>query len=62
MALFRRPKDDGSDADWVPTDDACDFSLSERQRQIHKVAETRRLMAKLWAQIEERWRNPWRQG
>jgi hypothetical protein len=62
MALFRRPKDDGEDADWLPADDAVDFSLSERQRQIHKNRETYRLMAKLYAQIQERWRHPWRQA
>lgn len=60
MALFRRPKDDG-DAEWVPTDDAADFCLSERQRQIRKNKDTYRQMAKLWAVIQERWRFPWRQ-
>ena len=61
MALFRRPRDDGEDADWVPQDDAVDYCLSERQRQIHKNAETRKAMARLWEQIQERWRHPWRQ-
>ena len=61
MALFRRPRDDGGDADWVPTDDAVDFPLSARQEQIRKNAETRKVMEKLWEQIQERLRNPWRQ-
>jgi hypothetical protein len=60
VALFRFPKDNG-DAEWVPTDDAADFCLTERQKQIRKIAETRKHMEKLWAQIEERWRHPWRQ-
>jgi hypothetical protein len=62
MALFRRPKDNGDDAEWVPSDDMGDFHVSKRQQQIHRAAETRRHMVKLWAQIEERWRNPWRQA
>jgi hypothetical protein len=61
VAFFRRPKDDGDGHEWVPTDDAADFCLTERQKQIRKIAETRKQMEKLWAQIEERWRHPWRQ-
>jgi len=61
VALFRRPKDDGDDAPWVPADDAHDYALSERQKQIHRAAETRKHMERLWAVIQERWRNPWRQ-
>jgi hypothetical protein len=60
MALFRRSKDE-NESEWVPTDDAADFALTERQKQIRRIAETRKHMEKLWAQIEERLRNPWRQ-
>jgi hypothetical protein len=61
VALFRRPKDDGGDAEWVPTDDMADFACSERQRLIRKNKDTVKRMEKLWAEIQERWRNPWRQ-
>jgi hypothetical protein len=60
VALFRRPKDE-NESEWVPTDDAADFSLTERQKQIRRIAENRKHVEKLWAQIEERWRHPWRQ-
>jgi hypothetical protein len=61
VALFRRPRDDGGDADWVPTDDAVDFPLSARQERIRKNRETYRQMEKLWLTIQERLRNPWKQ-
>jgi hypothetical protein len=62
--LFRRPKGDEGDDEGprLPADDAGDFCLSEAQRRIRKNAETRKMMEKLWAQIEERWRDPWKQG
>jgi hypothetical protein len=61
MSIFRRPRDGDDEEQWVPTDDMADFCLSERQRQIRKVAETRKVMEKLWAQIQDNLRHPWRQ-
>lgn len=61
MYPFRRPRDEPDDDRNLPIDDSADFCLTTRQQQIRKNAETRKQMERLWAQIQERWRNPWKQ-
>jgi hypothetical protein len=45
-----------------PADDATDFRVSELQRISREQRDTYRKMEKLWNEIQERLRNPWRQA
>jgi hypothetical protein len=59
----RRDEDDDEDeAPRGPADDAVNFRVSELQRISREQRDTYRKMEKLWNEIQERLRNPWRQA
>jgi hypothetical protein len=57
---FRR-RDEDEDEAGIPADDAGNFGVSELQRISREHRDTYRKMSKLWDEIQERLRNPWRQ-
>jgi hypothetical protein len=57
----RDEDDDGPPEPQVPADDTGNWGISEIQRINRENRDTYRKMSKLWDEIQERLRDPWKQ-